>query len=516
MHYNEIPEFDFRGIKRIEIPYADKDFASGDYGASVLNKYMPNILKAHEKNAKKEEYLYEYMQGIQDIRFKNRLYQKDQKNNNIISQNHAYRQVQFKVGFLTSEQREYTHKADVQTDDLIYLDRYFTDTQFYAKDKDIKEWAYATGVGVAYVEPRTDIIAENGRYLAKEEGYDIENQAPYYFESLDPTKNFVVYSSGRNKEPLFCVSVVETDIGKDNTIQIAYKITIETRYAYFECETNTSYGAFKQVVHKGNKSLHFIPMIEQTYNASRMGIVELNREPFNAVNQLLSSVEDMVIDNANMIFVFKNVDASSLDLDNLKEKGAVVISDTPDMRGGGTADIKTITIEIPFNGFIDYTESLLVPSYDIAGVPLASGQVTSGGDTGQARLLGGGWNNAYISINSDITSFKRTDYVILDTILLMCRQVPNCPVNELSASQIDIKYRINQSDNFLVKTQGIYQLWQANFPYEETVKASGLFSDSVTVAKKWKEKDELAKAQANTTKETVVVDEKNKTAEKTA
>lgn len=513
MYFNKIPEFDFRGIKRIEIPYADKDFASGDYGESILNKYMQRILNTHKQNASKEKYLYEYMQGVQDIRLKTRLYNKDKNNNNIISQNHAYRQVQFKVGFLTSEQREYTHKADVQTDDLIYLDRYFTDVQFFAKDKDIKEWAYATGVGVAFIEPRTDIISGGGKYFTKADGYDIENQAPFYFESLDPTENFVVYSSGRSKEPLFCVSIIDVDIGEGTRILLRKKITVETRYAYFECDTTANFGGFDKVTKKGeNKSLHYLPMIEQSYNASRMGIVELNKDSFNAVNSLLSSVGDMVIDNANMIFVFKNVDVDKLELYNLKEKGAVIISDNPDMRGGGNADIKTITVEIPFNGFIEYTESLLVPSYDIAGVPLASGQVTSGGDTGQARLLGGGWNNAYIAINSDIISFKQTDNKILDTILLACRQVPNCPVNELSASQIDIKYRINQNDNLLIKAQSIYQLWQANFPYEETIKASGLFSDSVTVAKKWQEKDEKAKNQANEMQETVVVDEENKNA----
>ena len=516
MAFSEIPEFDFRGIKKIEIPYANKDFAEGDYGESILNKYMQSILDAHDKNEKKEQYLYEYMQGLQDIRFKNRLYEKDQKNNNIISQNHAYRQVQFKVGFLTGEQREYTHKSDVNTDDLIYLDRYFSDTQFFAKDKDIKEWAYATGVGVALVEPRTDIIGEDG-YLTKEQGFDIENEAPFHFESLDPTKNFVVYSSGRTKEPLFCVSITEVDKGTDGVIALENRITIETRYAYFECDTGKYYKGFQKVSKKGaNKSLHYLPMIEQTYNASRMGVVELNKDSFNAVNNLLSNVEDMVIDNANMIFVFKNIDADKLDLENLKERGAVVISDTPDMRAGGTADLKTIKIEIPFEGFIDYTESLLVPSYDIAGVPLASGQVTSGGDTGQARLLGGGWNNAYIAINSDITTFKKSDYKILETILLTCRQVPNCPVNELYASQIDIKYRINQNDNLLIKAQSIYQLWQANFPYEETIKASGLFSDSVTVAKKWQEKDEKAKQQAEKKTEEIVVDEPNDNANEKA
>lgn len=516
MYFNEIPEFDFRGIKRIEIPYADKDFAGGegkDFGESILNKYMQRILNTHKQNAKKEKYLYDYALGLQDIRCKTRIYNKDQKNNNIISQNHAYRQVQFKVDFLTGEQKEFTHKADVSTDDLIYFDRYNTSVDYFAKTRSMFFWVYATGVGVTSVEPRTDIIFADGSYATKEQGFDIDNEAPYTYESLDPTENFVVYSSGRSKEPLFCVSVVETDVGENKIIKLQYKITIETRYAYFECYTSKSYGGFDKVRFINTKYFKQLPFDEHSKDENRMGLVELNKDSFNAINTLLSNIEDMVVDNANMLFVFKNTDVSQEAIDKMKESGAVVISDTPDNRGGGNADIKTITIEIPFNGFIDYTESLLVPSYDIAGVPLASGQVTSGGDTGQARLLGGGWNNAYISINGDIVSFKKSDYSVLRKMLAICATVPNCPINELSANQIDIKYRINQNDNLLVKAQSLNQLWQANFPYEEAVKASGLFSDSVTVAKKWQSQDEKAKAQAKQTQETVVVDEENKNAE---
>ena len=513
MYFDEIPEFDFRGIKRIEIPYADKDFAGEELGAKILNKYMHRILAVHKENAKKERYLYNFALGLQDIRNKKRIFDKDKNNNNIISQNHAFRQVQFKVDFLTGEQKEFTHKSDVSTDDLKYLDRYNTSVDYFAKTRNMFFWVYATGVGVTAVSPRTDIIDNDGKYATKESGFDIENDAPYTYEALDPTENFVVYSSGRNKEPLFCVSVTEIDVGDEKTIKLRNKVTIETRYAYFECEVSKNYAGFEKVTLITKKIFHYLPFDEYSKDDNRMGLVELNKDSFNAINTLLSNIEDMVVDNANMLFVFRNTDISQEDIDKMKESGAVVISDTPDNRGGGNADIKTITIEIPFNGFIDYTESLLVPSYDIAGVPLASGQVTSGGDTGQARLLGGGWNNAYISINGDIVAFKRCDYSVLRKILSICANVPDCPINELSASQIDIKYRINQNDNLLVKAQSLNQLWQSNFPYEEAVKASGLFSDSVTVAKKWKEQDEKAKAQASATEEKVVVDNINKNAE---
>ena len=63
----EIPEFDFKGIKRIEIPKLDSDFSGNDYGLSIIKKYLPSILAEHNKNSKKIKFLYEYLLGEQDI-----------------------------------------------------------------------------------------------------------------------------------------------------------------------------------------------------------------------------------------------------------------------------------------------------------------------------------------------------------------------------------------------------------------------------------------------------------------
>ena len=143
-----------------------------------------------------------------------------------------------------------------------------------------------------------------------------------------------------------------------------------------------------------------------------------------------------------------------------------------------------------------FFEMLVQEMYDIVACPKTSGGVTSGGDTGQARLIGGGWNNAYISINNDITTLKGYDYENLKLILLLCRQVPNCPLDQLYTSQIDISYRVNQNDNFVNKTQGMMNLYSMNMPLEEILKSSKLFNDIKTVEKKWQARiDELKEIQ---------------------
>lgn len=500
---NQIPTFKYKGIKRIEIPKLDSDFSGKDYGLSIIKKYLPKIISAHQENAKKIKFLYDYFLGEQDVLKKERRYNIDKFNNNKIIENHAKRQVEFKVGFLTGEQRDYTHKADSNTDDLIYLDRYYTDCNFFQKDKVLKQWVYATGVGVTHTAPRTDIIVNDKideltgkqlvRYAKPEEGYDVQFEAPFTFSVLDPKDNFVVYSSAFDKAPLFCVSIVDVDITKEGeTIpELGKQILIETKYATFYVNSDNKYtnllwedASFKVVP----KSLRYLPMIEYSINQDRIGLIETNRSLYNSINTFRSAVADMTVDSANAIMVFKNVDINSEEVKAMKQAGAIIISDAQNGRTGGAADLKTITMEIPFDGLNTYIDELIHSCYDIVGVPLASGQVTSGGDTGQARLIGGGWENAYIIINTEATTLKGYDYEELKLILLLCKQVPNCPLDQLNASQIDITYRVNQSDNYLVKTQGMMNLYSINMPLEQILKSSKLFNDIKTVAKEWQKR----------------------------
>lgn len=505
------PSFKFRGIPRITIPKSDAEFNGADYGLSILNKYMPLVLQKHQLNRRKIDYLHNVTLGEQDIHNKKRLYNKDAKNNNIVSENHAFRQTNFKVAFVTSEKRDYAHKSDSNCKDMIYLDRYLIDVDFYAKDKNIKEWIYQTGVGCSYECHRTDIIKKdikNGkefyRYLNKDEGFDIETEAPFEFSDLDPRDNFVVYSSIRGNEPLFCVTLVEVE-RENNSPSFGgydYKIYIETRYARFIAKCSSNFNGFEKLVFELPKAFPSMPMVEHSINNARLGIVELNLDLFNCLNSLVSNVLDMVVDGANIIMVFKNTDIDQKTIDAMNAKGALILNDNPENKNNSEAKLETVTIKIDFAGLNSFYEERLTQAYDIAGVPLASGQVTSGGDTGQARLLGGGWNNAYTVIKNDITTLLKGDYDVLRLALKICKDVPGCPVKNITASQIDIKYHINQSDNLLTKAQSISTLYGINMPKEEILKVSGLFSDVCAVSQKWEKEDKDAKQKNNETNAT--------------
>lgn len=506
---DDIPEFEFAGLPKVMIPCSDVDFAGADYGKSVIEKYLQSVLNKHSLNRTKIDYCHNFVLGKQDIAKKQRLYNKDAMNNNKIAENHAYRQVNFKVACLSGEKREYAYKGDKESADnsnteIAYLNKFFTNVDFYSKDKDIKEWVYQVGVGTCYYNPRTDIISvksgANGEPIYAYD-YDTENEAPFDFAELDPRDNFVVYSSMRGNEPLFCVSLIKTE--KANVIGMAiddidfeYKMYIETRYARFVATCDMSFQGYKDLKFEIAKSYRSMPMIEFATNNARMGLVELNRDLFNCINTLVSNVIDMVVDGANIIMVFKNTDIDQDTIDDLKTKGAIILNDNPMNKNNSEAKLDVIRVQIDFNGFSSFYEERLAQAYDIAGVPLASGQSSNGGDTASARMMSGGWENAYMVINNDITTLLKGDYAVLKGLLDICKRVPNCPIKTLTASEIDIKYHINQRDNLLTKAQSIAQLYQINMPKDDILKATGLFTDIFSVSQKWEKQDAEAKAEA--------------------
>ena len=528
----QIPKFDFKGIKRITIPKLDSDFvASNGYGLDIIKKYLSSILATHKKNAEKIEYLYNYKLGIQDILKKTRKHKVDSKNNNIEVENHATRQVEFKVGFICGEPRDYTHKSDSDSDDLLYLMRYFSDCDFFSKDSDLKEWIYTCGVGVTKTTPRTDIITteEKGvfnkrlvtRYKNSQEGYNVDFEAPFKFNIKDPRNNFVVYSSGDDNEDLFCVSYVDVDVSSANDTQPRFEkqLLIETRYAWFKFNADNTFSNFfwdNDKIEIQPKEFNYLPLIEFSVDKDRIGIIEKNKSSFNTINLFRSNVNDMVVDNANSILVFKNVDVDSSTIQGMIEAGAVVIKDGQNGASTATAGFENVTIEIPFDRMATYIDQVMQNAYDIAGVPLASGQVTSGGDTGQARLLGGGWNNAYIIVHKEIMKLLEYDYKQLKLILTLCKRVPKCPLNELYASQVDIHYRVNQNDNLQVKAQSMKYMFDMNMPLEFILKAGGLSNDIKTDSKEWQDRiDRVNALQAKmekakqTSTEEIAVEETN-------
>lgn len=469
--------YQFKGIPKIEIPLTVADFATEADCDTYLGAYLSKVVSKHKVNAEKIRYFHNFVYGDQDVKSKTRLYQTDSQNNNQVVVNHAYAQLNFKVGFLVGDKRRFTERNATLSDDIKVLDTFLADSNFYAEDKALKEWVYSTGIGITMVQPRTDIIDENGAYKAD---YDADTQSPFVVKTLSPIDNFNVYST--QGEPLFSVSIAKK-LNK-TTLREVTVYQVWTRSFYFEYDA------------KFNKLSEFtepqifdsLPFVEQCYNEQRIGLVENARDLFNLANELISASADASVDSANVVLVFQGVDASIAEkIPEMKKMGAIVLpSDTVN---GKRAGVDTIKIEFDITKVKELVDMVIEWSYDINGVPMPSGHVTSGGDTGEARMLGGGWTNAYSIIKGEIQTLNKADVDQLRLILKVCRTVPNTKLDKISVGEIDIKYSIIANDNTLSKAQAARYLYEMGMPHEMILQLTGLSLDAGSDGKLWADAD---------------------------
>lgn len=473
--------FSFSGIKKIRIPVKEEQILAN--AEAVLKEWLNVCLQLHTDNQSKEKILREYFGGIQDIKFKERAY--GQSINNKIVENHALAQVEFKVGFLLGDKPQITQKSDVNVDDIMYLDRFLSSAGFYSQLKTLKRDVYMLGIGTTFIAPNTDIIDEKGKYIAE---YDKDHDAPFMIDVVDPEFNFVVYSSYNGCKPLFCVNIIPLNI---NSVDFKFEVNIYTRKKQITYKTEGLInGNLVKITEKNLVVFKTLPIIEHVANAERLGIIEKNKDLFDSINSAISSSADAIASVVDNIFVFEGVDVEADDVKDMIAAGAIQLP-----QGG-----KVTTIDIEYNhaDINVYYEQRVTKAYDIAGVPIASGMSTSGGDTGKARLLGGGWENAYTKIKGDIIGMESSDFKMLEQIIELCKTVPNTKLNEINATQIEMNYNINPNDNILAKAQALKYLYEMNMPADMSLKMTNLSMDIHTDSQKWDmEKEKNKEVTAN-------------------
>lgn len=471
--------FSFAGIKKLYIP-----ISADEITIESIKKYLPNILRVHAANARKIKYYQEYVDGtFQDIDLKSRKFEKADEHNNNIKQNHAFALVSFKEGFLLGDQREFAQKSDANADDLMYLDRYLSDSNFFSKDLNIKHNVYSTGIGTSFIQPRTDIITNSSdiwRYKTLDEGYDADNDSPFIYECVDSKDNAVVYSSKIGQAGIgdvFCFNISKEINNLGEEIKI---ITVYTRD--FTVKFNDQFEIIGDVIETPS-TYKELPMVEHYINNSRIGVIEIVNDLLNGINTIVSNCVDNVVDTANQILVFLGCDISAEDVTAMLKAGAICI---PPEGASSTPSVDKISWDLKYSEVNVLLEEIMARCYDIVGVPLASASTTGNGNNG-AAYIGGGWTNAMTIIKRDILAFEASDRELLRKMLYICKQNPESKVNEISVNQVEIKYNINMTDNILSNTQALQNLVDCNMPFEHILKAIPIWGDTKTVSHDWQE-----------------------------
>lgn len=489
------------GIPRIEIPVR-----LNELDEETLKYYLPQCVAKLKNNAKKIQYLKKFTDGTyQEIDSRTLELKTSGNANNKIKENHAYEIVQFKEGFRLGNKRQLVNKEGIENNDVSFIEKFMTDAGCESK---IMEWVhdlYSTGIATTFIMQRGDIYSDNGQdgekrkvtYLTADNGYDVEVNAPFVYETVNSEENAVVYSSCIGEsglKDLFCINIA--NVLNKQTKQAEEVVTVYTRQKVYEWRQ--TYGKDELTEIADNSIYGELPMTEHSLNKTRISPIEVIYDMLNAVNLLVSLEINSAEDKVNQLLVFINCDPDSIDINAMYKNGAIALAGG---MGDRQADVKNITNNLDYTQTSVLKEQLLTRMFDIIGVPLASASVSSGNN--EAAYLGGGWTNANIIMNRDIVYGERTEREELRKIIKICKLNPNNPVQNIHANEIDIKYNINQSNNYVAKSQAMQNLNDIGFDIADIIKAIPFFGDEEGVAKRCKENQDkkAEQEQANTEQE---------------
>lgn len=447
-----------------------------DLTAEKIMQILPEVLREHEKNAKEINYLYRYYKGFQPIL-------KKEKNvrpeiNNKVLENHAFEIVEFKKAYVYGEPVQYVQKGEKDNEtvnpEISIINKFMESEDKSSKDKDLAEWQYICGTAYRWAD-----------IDSKED----EDEAPFEISIPDPRRTFVVYSSGIKGEQLFSghYSWFSENLINDDGESYTSKYRIITIYtedymykfkeSFGTCEImqqnlpqigldekETKVDAYPLVI-KGHR------IIEYPLNTARLGLIELVMSGLNALNRIKSDDLDGIDQFIQSLLVFVNQQIDVEDFKKLIEAGAIEVA-TQDP--GKPADVKLLTSQLLHSETKIVTDDIYNNVLTICGIPRLNDK-PSGGDTGQARLLGEGWTMADERAKQDELSFKKSERQFLKLILNICKY--KSQIKTLKISDIDIKFTRNKSDNLLVKTEGLMNMKQSQVAPEIAFTICGLFSD---------------------------------------
>ena len=429
-----------------KIIYAD--YEENEMNEQTISKILNDVFSVHLQNANEIDYLEKYYKGYQPIISKTK--EVRPTINNTVVENNAYFIVEFKKSYIFGKPIQYVQRGDIANQEVGTLNSYVLANYKHPKDTELSESLYISGIGHRLVLP------------------DIENEdCPFTIENLDSKKTFIVYSSYLPHKKLFACTYAKGV--KDSTI----RGSIYTKNAFYTFNKGIVETAF-DVKFKKNHVLKQIPIFEYYLNKSRLGIIEVVMDILNNLNRITSDEIDGLEQYVQSLLVFVNQDIDKEDYEGLLDLGAIKIATSDPSR---PADLKLLSNNIDHANTKVLHDRLFNVALNIIGIPKNSDKA-SGGDTGQARLLGEGWTMADERANQDEMQFKRCATEELKLILNICKLNPVSKIKKLTIKDVEQKFDRNKTDNFLVKSQGLMNQIQSGVAPDVAMTTSGLYSDT--------------------------------------
>ena len=406
----------------------------------ILRKALPY----HWKNRSEISYLWSYYKGKQPIL--NRVKEVRPEITNKIVENRANEIVSFKSGYLMGEPLQYVSRGNAENiaDAINQLNEFVFAEEKPAKDKELADWFHICGTSFRMVLP--DEMAGE------------DDESPFEIYTLDPRNTFVVYNNGLGNKPILGVKYVVDENG-------VVHYSCYSDHEYFEIVES-------KVVSYDTHILGEIPIIEYPLNMARIGAFELVIPLLDAINLTDSNRLDGVEQFIQALMLFHNVDISSEDFDELRERGAIKFKDIdPQLK----AEINYLVSNLNQGETQTLVDHMYQTVLTICGMPNRNGG-SSTSDTGSAVIMRDGWSAAEARAKDSELMFKKSERIFLKVVLNICRTLADM---DLKVCNVEIRFTRRNYENILQKAQVLDLMLKNNKIHPRLAfEHCGLFVDS--------------------------------------
>lgn len=406
----------------------------------ILRKALPY----HWKNRSEISYLWSYYKGRQPIL--NRVKEVRPEITNKIVENRANEIVSFKSGYLMGEPLQYVSRGNAENiaDAINQLNEFVFAEEKPAKDKELADWFHICGTSFRMVLP--DEMAGE------------DDESPFEIYTLDPRNTFVVYNNGLGNKPILGVKYVVDENG----------------VVHYSCYSDCEYFEIveSKVVSYDTHILGEIPIIEYPLNMARIGAFELVIPLLDAINLTDSNRLDGVEQFIQALMLFHNVDISSEDFDELRERGAIKFKDIdPQLK----AEINYLVSNLNQGETQTLVDHMYQTVLTICGMPNRNGG-SSTSDTGSAVIMRDGWSAAEARAKDSELMFKKSERIFLKVVLNICRTLADM---DLKVCNVEIRFTRRNYENILQKAQVLDLMLKNNKIHPRLAfEHCGLFVDS--------------------------------------
>lgn len=406
----------------------------------ILRKALPY----HWKNRSEISYLWSYYKGRQPIL--NRVKEVRPEITNKIVENRANEIVSFKSGYLMGEPLQYVSRGNAENiaDAINQLNEFVFAEEKPAKDKELADWFHICGTSFRMVLP-DEMVGE-------------DDESPFEIYTLDPRNTFVVYNNGLGNKPILGVKYVVDENG-------VVHYSCYSDHEYFEIVES-------KVVSYDTHILGEIPIIEYPLNMARIGAFELVIPLLDAINLTDSNRMDGVEQFIQALMLFHNVDISSEDFDELRERGAIKFKDIdPQLK----AEINYLVSNLNQGETQTLVDHMYQTVLTICGMPNRNGG-SSTSDTGSAVIMRDGWSAAEARAKDSELMFKKSERIFLKVVLNICRTLADM---DLKVCNVEIRFTRRNYENILQKAQVLDLMLKNNKIHPRLAfEHCGLFVDS--------------------------------------